>query len=96
MYGPEVLTAYQYYWRNGALAFKGMASQSEFTLENLARDRIILGEPDECVDQLGRWQQALDVDYTLLRLRHAHSGGPPHAEIRKTIELFGSAVIPQL
>jgi probable F420-dependent oxidoreductase len=96
VYGPEVMTAYKYYWRNQALAFKNIASESEFTLDNLARDRLILGTPDECVQQLHRWQEALGTQYTLLRLRHAHSGGPPHAEIMRAIELIGSRVIPQL
>jgi probable F420-dependent oxidoreductase len=96
VYGPEVMTAYQYYWRNQALAFKGMTSEREFTLDNLARDRLILGTPDECVQQLHRWQEALNTNYVLMRLRHAHSGGPPHTAIMRAIELFGSQVIPQL
>ena len=32
--------------------------------------------------------------YCLRRLRHAHSGGPPHAEIMKAIRLFGERVLP--
>jgi probable F420-dependent oxidoreductase len=96
IYGPEVMTAYKYYWHNQALAFQGITSESAFTLENLARDRLILGTPEECVQQLHRWQEALDTNYVLLRLRHAHSGGPPHAEIMRAIELFGSQVMTQL
>ncbi|MFT5392779.1 MAG: putative F420-dependent oxidoreductase [Gammaproteobacteria bacterium] len=96
VYGPEVLAAYKYYWRNGALAFEGIRSESDFTLENLAPGRLILGEPAECVDQLHEWQERLGVDYVLLRLRHAHSGGPAHEKITEAIELFGRAVIPQL
>jgi probable F420-dependent oxidoreductase len=96
VYGPEVMTAYKYYWRNQALAFKSMTSESDFTLDNLARDRLILGTPEECVQQLHRWQEALGTDYVLLRLRQAHSGGPPHTEIMRAVELFGARVIPQL
>lgn len=96
VYGPEVMTAYKYYWRNDALAFKAMTSEGDFTLDKLARDRLIIGTPEECVQQFHRWQEALGTDYVLLRLRHAHSGGPPHAEIMRAIELFGSQVIPQL
>lgn len=96
VYGPEVMTAYKYYWRNRALAFQNITSESAFTLENLARDRLILGTPDHCVQQFHRWQETLGTDYVLLRLRHAHSGGPPHRDIMRAIELFGSKVIPQL
>ena len=95
VYGPEVVTAYKYYWRNGALAFKGM-SEEDLSLENLARDRIVIGEPSDCVEQLYRWSDALGIDYVVLRLRHAHSGGPPHSKIMKSIELFGKSVIPEI
>ena len=30
----------------------------------------------------------------LLRLRHAHSGGPPHEKIMEAIRLFGERVLP--
>jgi probable F420-dependent oxidoreductase len=96
VYGPEVMTAYKYYWHNQALAFKSMTSESDFTLDNLARDRLILGTPEECVQQLHRWQEVLGTDYILLRLRQAHSGGPSHTEIMRAVELFGAQVIPQL
>ncbi len=96
VYGPEVMTAYKYYWRNQALAFQGIESEAAFTLENLAQDRLILGTPDECVQQLHRWRGALGTTYIVMRLRHAHSGGPPHTEIMQAIELFGSRVLPQL
>jgi probable F420-dependent oxidoreductase len=96
IYGPEVMTAYQYYWRNQALAFQNIDSEAAFTLANLAEDRLILGDPDECVQQLHRWSEALGTTYVMMRLRHAHSGGPPHNEIMKAIELFGSHVVPQL
>jgi probable F420-dependent oxidoreductase len=96
VYGPEVMAAYKYYWRHQSPAFQDITSERAFTLENLARDRLILGTPEECVQQLHRWQQALGTDYVIFRLRHAHSGGPPHAEIMRAIELFGSRVIPQL
>jgi len=96
IYGPEVMTAYRYYWRNRAVAFAGMGDATEFTLENLSADRLILGEPGHCVEELERWGRVLGVDEVLLRLRHAHSGGPPHRDILAAIELFGSAVIPEI
>ena len=68
----------------------------EFRECALGKDRIIAGSPEECVAEFRRWSDAVGSDYFLLRLRHAHSGGPPHADIMKTIERFGRDVIPHL
>jgi alkanesulfonate monooxygenase SsuD/methylene tetrahydromethanopterin reductase-like flavin-dependent oxidoreductase (luciferase family) len=94
VYGPEVMTAYKYYWRNGLSEFRSIRSESEITLDNLGPDRLILGEPEECVAEFQRWSEAVGAEYFLLRLRHAHSGGPPHEKIMEAIRLFGEEVIP--
>ena len=94
VYGPEVMTAYGYYWRNQNPNFSNLGADPEFTLENLARDRLILGDPEECVSEFHRWSKATGTDYFLLRLRHAHSGGPPHEKIMECIRLLGEQVIP--
>jgi probable F420-dependent oxidoreductase len=94
VYGPHVMTAYRYYWEHRLAEFANMPAETKFTLENLAPDRLILGEPDTCVRELQRWQKATGASTFLLRLRHAHSGGPPHAEIMKAIRLFGERVLP--
>ena len=94
IYGPEVMAAYRYYWENGLAEFRDIGSEAEFTLDNLAHDRLILGEPETCVREFHRWQEATGADYFLLRLRHAHSGGPAHAHILDAIKLFGDHVLP--
>ena len=94
MYGPEVMTAYRYYWHNGLSEFRSIGSEDEITLDNLGPDRLILGEPDECVAGFRRWSEAVGAEYFLLQLRHAHSGGPPHDKIMDAIRLFGEEVIP--
>ena len=94
VYGPEVITAYKYYWRNGLSDFRTFRSEDEITLDNLTSDRLILGDPEECVAEFQRWSEAVGADYFLLRLRHAHSGGPPHQKILDAIRLFGEEVIP--
>jgi hypothetical protein len=40
------------------------------------------------------WQKATGASTFLLRLRHAHSGGPPHDKILEAIRLFGERVLP--
>ena len=85
IYGPEVLDAYKYYWRNGLAEFKSFTSEQEFTIENIAPDRLILGNPEECAAEFQRWSDTIGADNFHLRLRHAHSGGPPHKRIMEEI-----------
>jgi probable F420-dependent oxidoreductase len=94
VYGPEVMTAYRYYWQNRLAEFRNIGPEVEFTLENLAPNRLILGDPETCVRGFHRWQEATGANYFLLRLRHAHSGGPPHAKIMQALKLFGERVLP--
>ena len=96
VYGPEVLAAYRYYWRNGLSEFKSIKDESELTLDRIAKDRLILGDPEECLTEFQRWSEATGAETCLLRLRHAHSGGPSHAQIMKTIDLIGDRIIPYL
>lgn len=94
VYGPHVMTAYQYYWQQRLEEFRHFPPDAEFTLDLLAPDRLILGDPETCVREFHRWHAATGADYFLLRLRHAHSGGPAHDEILKAIRLFGDRVLP--
>jgi probable F420-dependent oxidoreductase len=96
VYGPHVMAAYRYYWENRLAEFRHLAAGSAFTLENLAPDRLILGDPESCVREFRRWQNATGASTFLLRLRHAHSGGPPHDKIMEAIRLFGERVLPDL
>jgi len=94
VYGPEVMAAYRYYWQNRLAEFRNIPDGAEFTLANLAPDRLIVGDPEHCVREFHRWKDATGADYFLLRLRHAHSGGPPHEKIAGAIRRFGDRVLP--
>ena len=94
VYGPHVMAAYRYYWENRLSEFRDMPADTPFTLDSLAPDRLVLGDPETCVREFQRWQQATGASTFLLRLRHAHSGGPPHENIMAAIRLFGDRVIP--
>ena len=96
VYGPEVIDAYKYYWRNGAESFVEFESEDDIEFETMWKDRIITGSPEACVAEFKRWSEAVGSNYFLLRLRHAHSGGPAHKEIMTAIERFGRDVIPYL
>lgn len=94
VYGPAVIDAYKYYWRNGLNEFRRHTVESDINMTNMAPDRLIIGEPEEVVGDFHRWKEATGADYFLLRLRHAHSDGPPHERIMEAIQLFGEEVIP--
>ena len=94
VYGPHVMTAYRYYWEHRLAEFANMRADTKFTLENLAPDRLILGDAETCVREFHRWRDATGADYFLLRLRHAHSGGPPHEKIMEAVKRFGDHVLP--
>jgi len=94
VYGPHVMAAYKYYFDNRLAEFRTLPPGTPFTLENLAPDRLVLGDPETCVREFQRWSKATGADYFLLRLRHAHSGGPPHEKIMEAIKLFGERVLP--
>ena len=96
VYGPEVMTAYHYYWNAGLPEFRSIESESQLNLDRIAPDRLILGDPEECVSEFRRWGEATGAELCLLRLRHAHSGGPPHREIMNAINLFGERVVPYI
>ena len=92
VYGPEVMQAYKYYWQNGLPEFLSIKNESELTLERVAKDRLIMGDSEECLTEFQRWSEGTGAELCLLRLRHAHSGGPPHAQIMKTIDLIGDRI----
>jgi probable F420-dependent oxidoreductase len=94
VYGPEVMTAYRYYWQHRLSEFRNIPPDTEFTLENLAPNRLVLGDAETCVREFHRWHAATGAEYFLLRLRHAHSGGPAHDKIMEAIKRFGDHVLP--
>jgi probable F420-dependent oxidoreductase len=96
VYGPHVMMAYRYYWENRLAEFRDMPEGAPFTLDRLAPDRLVLGDPETCVREFQRWQKATGASTFLLRLRHAHSGGPPHERIMEAIRLFGERVLPHV
>lgn len=90
------MQAYRYYWQNGLPEFLSIKNESELTLEHVAKDRLIMGDPEECLTEFQRWSEGTGAESCLLRLRHAHSGGPSHAQIMKTIDLIGDRIIPYM
>lgn len=60
-------------------------------LAALGRDRFIVGNPDQCIEKIKRFQDAFGVDHLICRL---YFPGIPHEHIMKELELLAREVIP--
>ena len=94
MYGPEVMTVYHYYWENRLAEFRNMDADMDFTLENLAADRLILSDLETCTRAFHRWHEATGAGTFLLHLRQALLERTRHDKITQAIRLFGDRVLP--
>jgi alkanesulfonate monooxygenase SsuD/methylene tetrahydromethanopterin reductase-like flavin-dependent oxidoreductase (luciferase family) len=61
------------------------------SLEDLARDRFIIGSPESCIRQISRFADALDLDELILRLSFP---GLPHERILAELRLLAGHVLP--
>jgi probable F420-dependent oxidoreductase len=65
----------------------------ELTIERLAEDRIILGDPESCVRQLQRFRDELGLSHLVCRLSVT---GIPAESARESMELFTREIMPAL
>lgn len=89
------------YWSLGAFHIEGheefdpwagrAKKEEDVTFENV-EDRVILGSPQECIEQIEQWREATGSDYFVLRFRHGE--GPAHEQTLRALRLFGEKVIP--
>jgi probable F420-dependent oxidoreductase len=91
------------YWTAGAFHIEGheefdpwasLAKSEEDVRFEHVQDRVILGSPEECIEQIHEWREATGADYLVLRFRHAE--GPSHEQAVRALRLFGEKVIPRL
>jgi alkanesulfonate monooxygenase SsuD/methylene tetrahydromethanopterin reductase-like flavin-dependent oxidoreductase (luciferase family) len=95
--GPLMYTHRFYFRHNGYVEdeyLKGVRSEEDWTFERAAKDRFIVGSPQDCLEQLQMWQREIRPDYLVLRMRHP--GGPDHQRVVDAIKLFGEKVLPYL
>ena len=64
----------------------------ETDVESLIDGPAMCGSPAQVVDQLGALADELQMD---LHLAMFDLGGLPEAELRRSIELFGTRVMPE-
>jgi alkanesulfonate monooxygenase SsuD/methylene tetrahydromethanopterin reductase-like flavin-dependent oxidoreductase (luciferase family) len=63
------------------------------SLEEMARDRFIIGSPESCIQQIARFVDALGINELILRLSFP---GLPHERILAELRLLAGAVLPAL
>src|SRR5215470_4398634 len=65
----------------------------ELTIERLAEDRIILGDPESCLRQLERFRDELGLNHLVCRLSVR---GIPADAARESVDLFTREIMPAL
>ena len=92
------MVTHRWYYGFGAYApdkyLQDIKSPEQLTFEQVAKDRLIAGTPEQCLDQLKMWQEEIQPDYLMLRMRQL--GEPAQAEALRDIRAFGEKVIPKL
>jgi alkanesulfonate monooxygenase SsuD/methylene tetrahydromethanopterin reductase-like flavin-dependent oxidoreductase (luciferase family) len=89
---------HRFYFQYGAYMpddyLKDVKSADALTFQKCVQDRLIVGSPENCLEQLQKWQEAIKPDYLIVRFRQP--GGPSHQKTLEAIRLFGEKVIPKL
>jgi alkanesulfonate monooxygenase SsuD/methylene tetrahydromethanopterin reductase-like flavin-dependent oxidoreductase (luciferase family) len=95
--GPTMVTHRFYFEHQAYVAdelLRDVKRAEDLTFAKAAKDRLIVGSPEECLEQLKMWRETLNPDYLILRFRQP--GGPSHRETVAAIRLFGEKVLPRL
>jgi len=95
--GPTMIT-HRWYFHYDAYVkddyVRDIKRAEDLSFDVAARDRLIAGTPEQCLEQLKMWKEAIQPDYVMLRMRQP--GGPPQAEALADIRMFGEKVIPNM
>jgi len=70
---------------------KGVEEEEDFHFENHRQDRLIAGSPQDCIDQIRMFEEAVGNEYLIMSFRVAN--GPSHEKELECIERFGREVI---
>lgn len=63
------------------------------TWPRLSRDRLIVGDPAVCAQELRRYRDGLGTDYLIARMQFP---GLPHHKVLRSMELFARDVLPHV
>ena len=92
------MATHRWYYHYGAYVqdehIKDVNAPEDLTFEIAAKERLIAGSPDQCLEQLVTWREEVNPDYVMLRMRQP--GGPAQEEALDDIRMFGEHVIKNL
>ncbi len=92
---PHVMKTKRYYWRNKARDYahnwNKVESPDELQFEDF-QESFLWGTPEDCIEQLEKWQEAIDMEEVLLLMRTA--SGPTNDVVEDQMMRFGRDVIP--
>jgi alkanesulfonate monooxygenase SsuD/methylene tetrahydromethanopterin reductase-like flavin-dependent oxidoreductase (luciferase family) len=88
--GPWLFPKYQTYtaWGQDSAMPEGDNFSGEF--EELLQDRFVLGAPEECIEEIERYREALGVTELLVRIQWP---GMPQLQAMKNLELVGKTLV---
>jgi alkanesulfonate monooxygenase SsuD/methylene tetrahydromethanopterin reductase-like flavin-dependent oxidoreductase (luciferase family) len=74
---------------------KALPGEESFNIpyQELAKDRFLLGSPEEVVQEIRRYEHELDANYMIFRMQWP---GMAQSQVLRQIELLGKEVIPRV
>ncbi len=88
---PYIATKYEAYAQWGQDDVLPEGETFHQPIEQLRQDRFIVGDPEYCIEQIARHQEALAIQGMGFRL---HWPGMSHQRVMQAIELLGERVLP--
>lgn len=83
--GPALERLYERY------AGAGLIREGHAGFPELARDRFIVGDPDDCIAEIHRYEEEIGVNYLVCRVAWP---GLESSAVRASMDLFARAVMP--
>jgi alkanesulfonate monooxygenase SsuD/methylene tetrahydromethanopterin reductase-like flavin-dependent oxidoreductase (luciferase family) len=71
---------------------KGIEKEEDFVFDRHRHDRLIVGSPEDCIESIRKFEEAIGMDYLIMSFRVAE--GPSFEEELECIRRFGRDVIP--
>jgi alkanesulfonate monooxygenase SsuD/methylene tetrahydromethanopterin reductase-like flavin-dependent oxidoreductase (luciferase family) len=90
---PAIASKYQAYAAWGLADLQAEGSQPSAGIEALARDRFVIGDPDDCLRELKRHRDELGVTQLMIRVQFP---GMTQRQILDCLSLVAERVLPEL
>jgi probable F420-dependent oxidoreductase len=90
---PAIAEKYRSYaaWGLGGAQSDGQGL--DLAIEELARDRFLIGDPDDCIREFRRHRDELGVTHLMIRVQFP---GMTHRQVMSCLGLVGERILPEL